>query len=335
MRCSKAFAGLGCALAAIALAAAPAAADTKYVLNFTSTVELWSTPNSTLAAVNPGGATGTMTISIKSNGDADVDFRLRGARPNTIYTIWTVFGHLNWPLRTTLPSAYVSPPQRPLNTYYPEMNAVAPLARLDAAFTSGMGLDPGATFVTNGQGNAEIHLSLDYNLLGVEDNGPPVANKDVIVQCVPGDPAQGEFPSATGSCPRTAKSQKVTTTWLRKYIAQVMAEQGYSLSSLGNSHTQDALTALCENYDPTNPNSIYWQCIDPETGMPRVYRFPFDHFRLAAHPDDLTHGMIGGNGMEHVIDMVGRRCDVQPRPAMPLQTVTINGMSTPTDCNQN
>jgi len=50
--------------------------------------------------------------------------------------------------------------------------------------------------------------------------------------------------------------------------------------------------------------------VDPQTGngLPRVWRFPFDHFRLAAHPDGLTHGFIGGNEAEHVIDMVGRRC---------------------------
>jgi len=42
----------------------------------------------------------------------------------------------------------------------------------------------------------------------------------------------------------------------------------------------------------------------------RVPRFEFDHFRLAAHPDSLTHGFIGGNGTDHRIDMVGRRSDL-------------------------
>jgi len=92
----------------------------------------------------------------------------------------------------------------------------------------------------------------------------------------------------------------VTTTWLRKYIAQVAAVDR---------------AAQCANYNPSDPGAIYWQCIDPATvdphtgnGLPRVWRFPFDHFRLAAHPDGLTHGFIGGNESEHVIDMVGRRC---------------------------
>jgi len=57
--------------------------------------------------------------------------------------------------------------------------------------------------------------------------------------------------------------------------------------------------------------------VDPKngTGLPRVWRYPFDHFRLAAHPDELTHGFIGGSAFEHAIDMVGRRCRLQPVPA--------------------
>jgi hypothetical protein len=59
-----------------------------------------------------------------------------------------------------------------------------------------------------------------------------------------------------------------------------------------------------------------WQCIDPATatnkggGLPKVHMYAFDHFRLANHPDDLTHGFIGGNSVDHWIDMVGRRADL-------------------------
>src|SRR5437867_1592120 len=56
----------------------------------------------------------------------------------------------------------------------------------------------------------------------------------------------------------------------------------------------------------------YWQCIDSVTALPRVYRYEFDHFRLAPHPDDLTHGLFGGNPKDHFIDMVGRRCRLVP-----------------------
>jgi hypothetical protein len=35
-----------------------------------------------------------------------------------------------------------------------------------------------------------------------------------------------------------------------------------------------------------------------------------DHFRLANHPDGLTHGFISGNSVDHLIDMVGRRIDM-------------------------
>jgi hypothetical protein len=270
-----------------------------------------------------------MTINVQ-NAQTDVQFKLRGARPNTIYTIWTVFGHLRWPL----PLVEGNPPQARLDSMYPEGNAVAPTARLDSGFTNGMGLDPGATFVTNGNGNADIHLTLDFNLLGVtSDDGPPVGNKNIIMQCIPVSGTQPEFPLAPGACTKTVKdatgkvialAQRVTTTWLRKYVVQVMAEGGDPV-------------AMCANYDSTDPTAIYWQCVDPATvdrrtgaGLPRVFRFPFDHFRLAAHPDDLTHGFIGGNEQEHVIDMVGRRCDTQPLPTMPTQT--IGGLLT--DCSR-
>lgn len=331
---------LGCALAVLVLIAAPAAAGGaggnggRYVLEFLITANLAATPDGTNATVDPSGARGTMTINVQ-NGQTDVQFRLRGARSDTVYTIWTVFNHLGWPL----PAEVKNPPSKTVDGFYPEANAVAPLARLDAAFTNGMGLDQGATFVTNGQGSAEIHLTLDYDLLGVgRDDGPPVGNKDIIVQCIPASTAQAEFPltkDASGNrlCP--GKDRKVTTTWLRKYVVQVMAEQGYS-----GPKNDAQIGALCANYDPADRTSIYWQCIDPATvnqrtgsGLPRVFRFPFDHFRLAAHPDDLTHGFIGGNEGEHVIDMVGRRCDIQPLPTMPVQTITLTGVTRHIDCN--
>jgi len=167
-----------------------------------------------------------------------------------------------------------------------------------AAFTNGMGADPGLTFTTNGNGNGQVQATLDYNLLGTTyDDGPPVVNKDVVAQCV----AAGIPTSDTCLGP----SFTVTSSWLRKFIIQVPAPA-------------DPVTG-CYNYDPNNPASLFWQCLDPNTvnpgtgiGLPRVWRFPFDHFRLAAHPDGLTHGFIGGSRYEHVIDMVGRRCRLQP-----------------------
>src|SRR5437764_990840 len=173
---------------------------------------------------------------------------------------------------------------------------VAPTASLSAQFTNGMGLDPGVTFVTDDWGNGQVRVTLDYNILGnTHDDGSPVGNKSIVTQCVVDSPGP-----QSGPCPSTSAIQRVTTTWLRKYIAQVPAADRAS---------------LCANYNSSDPSSIYWQCIDPATvdpqtgnGLPRVWRFPFDHFRLAAHPDGLTHGFIGGNEAEHVIDMVGRRC---------------------------
>ena len=317
------------------------------VLPFESTVMLDSTPpagwptatspwppNGTNPSVKGMGATGYLVIN-QNNGKTDLQFVLRGARPNTLYTIWTVFKPLLWCSASQLqsspgcPSAFapLASPSGVTNTkpgfgnfapgalqFYPEAGLVAPTASMAKAFTSGMGLDPGATFYTNQNGNGELHVTLDYNLLGTTyDDGPPVGNADVVAQCaVPGPPLT--YTSATTgatACPPltiTIGGQPVTTTprftvtssWLRKFIIQINPADR---------------TAQCANYDPTDPTSIFWQCIDPATadpktgtGLPRVWRYPFDHFRLASHPDELTHGFIGGSAFEHTIDMVGRRC---------------------------
>jgi hypothetical protein len=277
---------------------APAIAPGQYVLKFESTQMIYSTPNGSQPVMRPGSVSGVMTLSV-ANGQTDLQFSVKNLRPNTIYTIWTVFYPLQWPMyfapgsaRPALDPNYPNGP----SGYFADGGAVAPTASLSDSFTNGMGLDPGVTFVTDSWGNGSIRLTLDYNILGnTYDDGPPVGNKSLVTQCVVDNPGPQR-----GPCPSPTSLQRVTTTWLRKYIAQVAAADRAS---------------QCANYDTSQPGMIYWQCIDPATvdpnsgnGLPRVWRFPFDHFRLAAHPDGLTHGFIGGNETEHVIDMVGRRC---------------------------
>ncbi|HEV8438163.1 MAG TPA: hypothetical protein VGT40_08715 [Methylomirabilota bacterium] len=305
-----------------------------YTLDFESSIMLaptppagWPTatspwpPNGTNPSANGMGATGWMQIT-QVNGQSDVQVFVRGARPSTLYTIWTVFKPLLWCAdpSTGCPDAFAPPGSTKPGfgsfppgflPFYPEASPVAPTASLASAFTSGMGLDPGITFYTNKNGDGQIHVKLDYNLLGTTyDEGPPVANATTVSQCaVPGPPMK--YTSATcppmtitinGNPVTTVPKFTVTSSWLRKYISQV-----------------DDPAIECANFDPNDPTSIFWQCIDPATtdprtgtGLPRVWRFPFDHFRLAAHPDELTHGFIGGSAFEHTIDMVGRRCRIQP-----------------------
>jgi len=278
--------------------APPVTGSGPFVLSFETTSNLYGTPNGTQPAANPDYASATMTISVRQ-GKTDLQFITQGVRPNTIYTVWTVFYPLAWPIY--FPPGSIRPaldpnfPQGPPG-YYVEGGVVAPTASLSAQFTNGMKMDPGVTFVTDGYGNGYIHLTLDYNILGnTYDDAPPVGNKVIVTQCVVDTPGP-----QSGPCPSPSNVQRVTTTWLRMYIAQV---------------PPSARAAYCANYDGSDSTSTYWQCIDPSTvdqrtgnGLPRVWRFPFDHFRLAAHPDGLTHGFIGGNEDEHVIDMVGRRC---------------------------
>jgi hypothetical protein len=287
-------------------------------------------PNGTNPSVKGMGATGWMVIN-QVNGQTDLQFFVRGARPNTLYTIWTVFKPLVWCSNpaTGCPEAFTpvgsgstkpgfgpfAPGALP---FYAEAGLVAPTASTAKPFTSGMGLDPGATFYTNQQGNGEIHVKLDYNILGTTyDDGPPVGNSDVVAQCaVPGG-APLTYTSATSgptTCPpltiwvngnpvKTTPRFTTTSSWLRKFIIQIDPKDRAS---------------QCANYDPADPTTVFWQCIDPATadpktgtGLPRVWRYPFDHFRLASHPDELTHGFIGGSAFEHTIDMVGRRCKLQ------------------------
>jgi hypothetical protein len=266
----------------------------------------------------PPGASAVMSLKLV-NGETIIHFRVRGLYPDTVYTIWTVFNPLDEPFPGatradmiafyapmtghTVPSSSAN--KRP--GFPPEGNGVSPTARLGSGFTSGMGMDPGASFVTNRNGDGEIRVKLDFDVV----NAAPVSSKDIIVQCVPGPVG------ADGKCSAPSRLMRVTSTWLRRYIGQFpLAERA----------------ARCANYDPiydpesaaydleasNGMNAALWQCIDPATvqrrdgGLPLVYRYAFDHFRLANHPDDLTHGFIGGSGEDHWIDMVGRRVDLVP-----------------------
>jgi hypothetical protein len=281
----------------VGVLAPPVSGPGPWVLRFEPTPLVYTTPNGSLPVMRPSSVSGTMTISV-ANGQTDVQFSVKNLRPRTIYTIWTVFYPLQWPLYvapgSTRPANDPNFPNGPVG-YYVDGSPVAPAASLSAEFTNGMGLDPGITFVTDSWGNGAVRLTLDYNILGnTYDDGPPVGNKAMVTQCVVDSPGPHRGPCPSGS------THRVTTTWLRKYIAQVPAADR---------------EAQCANYLPSEPGVIFWQCIDPDTvdpetgnGLPRVWRFPFDHFRLAAHPDGLTHGFIGGNETEQVIDMVGRRC---------------------------
>ncbi len=249
----------------------------------------------------PGGAQGNMTLKVV-NGETLVHFHVKGGFPNTLYTIWTVFNVLKEPL----PTAGHEVPSLPAGAHRPgfppEGSPVSPLARLDAAFTAGMRIDPGASFVTDRNGNGEIELKLDYDLV----REAPVSSKDIILQCAP--------------TPTNCKKEvRLTTTWLRRFIGEFPQAQRAS---------------MCANYDPMfdlesprydavrskGMDAQLWQCVDPASvdaktgsGLPRVQRFTFDHFRLANHPDSLTHGFVGGSPTDHWIDLVGRYKDLVPR----------------------
>src|SRR2546427_11745318 len=143
-----------------------------------------------------------------------------------------------------------------------------------------MGPDPGVTVATDNVGAGYVEITLDYNIRGnTYDDGPRVGNKVLVTQCVVDSPGP-----QSGPCPSPSNILRVTTTWLRKYIAQVLPE---------------GRASYCANYNASDPASIYWQCIDPSTvnsqsgnGLPRVGRVPLDHFLLARQPARPTHRFL-------------------------------------------
>jgi hypothetical protein len=260
----------------------------------------------------PAEAQGIMTIRV-TDGQSRVHFQVSGAYPNTLYTIWTVFNVLTEPLLTPetangkpeVPSTAPTDPPLPV-----EANAVSPTAKLGDGFTSGMGPDPGASFSTDDAGFGEITVKLDFDLV----NEAALSNKDIIRQCAP-DPTYtqsgGTLKIDNGCTAASNRSLRVTTTWLRKFVADIVAEGKNPAVECANYDARfDPLSGVYDALVAKGQNARLWQCVDPASGLPRVHRFKFNHFRLANHPDDLTHGFIGGNGTDHWIDMVGRRADL-------------------------
>lgn len=281
----------------------------------------------------PPGASGLMSLKVV-NGDTIVHFSARGLHHDTVYTIWTVFNVLKG--RDDAPADRFTTPE--MIAFYQSLgaagshkvpsssasarpdfpkdgNGVSPTARLDSGFTSGMGLDPGASFVTNDRGDGEIRLKLDFDLV----DAAPVSSKDIITQCVPVPGSHTEIRAdgkeETVCNDPGSRLMRVTTTYLRRFIGQFKGADWPSTATLR--------FATCANYDQAfdgdNPlyrtteafgmDARFWQCVDPTTGLPLVHRYEFNHFRVANHPDDLTHGFIGGSAEDHWIDMVGRRAD--------------------------
>ena len=122
-----------------------------------------------------GSETGTALVNIRPNS---LRIRVRGAAPNTMYTVWT--DHRN---RATgqLPPDFPPYPVDPATSYHgnPHPRGVMPAVATTAGITSGMGLD-GNAFVTNANGNANFRVRLDYNLL--EPGASPVIAEDLAMQ---------------------------------------------------------------------------------------------------------------------------------------------------------
>jgi len=123
------------------------------------------------------GETGTALVNIRPHS---LRMRIRGAAPNTMYTIWT--DHLSRATGQLAPD-FPPYPVDPLTSYHanPHPRGVMPAVATTAGITSGMGPD-GNAFVTNANGDANVRVGLDYNLL--EPGASPVIAEDLAMQGV-------------------------------------------------------------------------------------------------------------------------------------------------------
>jgi len=118
---------------------------------------------------------GTAVVNIKPRS---LRIRVRGALPNTMYTVWT--DHKSRATGQLAPD-FPQYPVDPATSYHgnPHPRGVMPAVATTAGLTSGMGLD-GNAFVTNANGDANFRVRLDYNLL--EPGASPVIAEDLAMQ---------------------------------------------------------------------------------------------------------------------------------------------------------
>src|SRR2546427_4669957 len=164
----------------VGILAPPVSGPGPYVLRFEPTYNIYSAPNGSQPVMRPRSVIGTMTIGV-SNGQTDLQFSVKNLRPNTIYTIWTVFYPLAWPMYfppgSARPALNPNYPTGPAG-YYVDGGAVPPTAPLSAHFTNGMGPGPGVTFVTDSWGYGSVPPPLDYHIPGNNyDRRPPRRHK--------------------------------------------------------------------------------------------------------------------------------------------------------------
>jgi hypothetical protein len=306
-------------LTAFSVAGDPAsAAQGEYRLEFL--------PTFNIGEDSPAG--GTMTIRVLSDKQSIIQFKVWNLYPDTVYTIWTVFNDLKWRpgfepakdaegnyVSNTVPACSATgggcTGWKGWADYPREGGKVSPTGAIRSAYTHGIRLDPGSTFKTDRHGNGLVTVKLDFDALDAN----PVSLKQLLQQCRPGTA------DSAGKCSGD-NLVDVTTTWMREFIAR------YPLAERA---------AKCANYDPRfDPESSefdpagahrtdarFWQCVDPDTDLVRVERYPFAHFRIANHPDALTHGHIGGDHNDHWIDLVGpRECIVPVGAAAPIAVPT-------------
>ena len=138
--------------------------------------------------------TGTAVVNIRRRS---VRIRVRGAIPNSMYTVWT--DHFNR-AADELASDFPTFPVIPSSSYHgnPHPRGVAPTFASTAGVTSGMGLDLNA-FRTNANGDANFRVRLDFNLL--EPGASPIIAAELATQ----------------------GANIVGGSWLRMYTAPVVA----------------------------------------------------------------------------------------------------------------
>lgn len=229
------------------------------------------------------GQAGVIHISVEQ-GQTTLRFSLSGLTPNAVHGVWLLLDKGADPCGGAGQPACLAPftscngpacvAKDPVSNMPVNVLSFTPAAADDAGFTAGNGLDPNG-FVTDGDGNAEFNIPLNYDIFGA--NVAPLVLR-------PGDTeglAVGfdGFPGTTCfASPGASFASQIDSAYMRVY----------------NTATVASLPAISPSY----------QLLDA-SGKPRLVRASVRGFQLIEHFDRLTHGHLPGR---HVGNPVASSC---------------------------
>lgn len=149
----------------------------------------------TTAPFGHTGQSGEVQIEAEP-GKTSLDFSLTGLTPNAVHGVWLILDTGAAPfVSCTGPKCSVTDPITG-TTSTSFVFPFTPAAADNAGFTAGNGLDPNG-FVTDGSGNVEFQIKLNYNIF--DSAVAPVVLNPGVTQAVGVAPSAGPTCAASGS----------------------------------------------------------------------------------------------------------------------------------------